>query len=166
MMKKIVNLLFSVIFVFCSISPSLSQNWGGNRASSVVVETPIRENLATTKEISAKVVSSISYTVSASSDGFVLMANIKVGDKIKKNQLIAIQDTSEFEYNLKIKQNQLTDAQLILEDLKNELNEEKNIKEIIQKQLNLLKVNTIELKNCMKAMQFQLKSLRPLRHPI
>ena len=94
------------------------------------------------------------------------MANIKVGDKIKKNQLIAIQDTSEFEYNLKIKQNQLTDAQLILEDLKNELNEEKSIKEIIQKQLNLLKVNTIELKNCMKAMQFQLKSLRPLRHPI
>ena len=40
---------------------------------------------------------------------------------------------------MKIKQNQLTDAQLILEDLKNELNEEKNIKEIIQKQLNLLK---------------------------
>ena len=67
------------------------------------------------------------------------MENIKVGDRIKKNQLIAIQDTSEFEYNLKIKQNQLTDAQLILEDLKNELNEEKNIKEIIQKQLNLLK---------------------------
>ena len=139
MMKKIVNLLFPVIFVFCSISPSLSQNWGGNRASSVVVETLIRENLATTKEISAKVVSSISYTVSASSNGFVLMENIKVGDRIKKNQLIAIQDTSEFEYNLKIKQNQLTDAQLILEDLKNELNEEKNIKEIIQKQLNLLK---------------------------
>ena len=67
------------------------------------------------------------------------MENIKVGDRINKNQLIAIQDTSEFEYNLKIKQNQLTDAQLILEDLKNELNEEKNIKEIIQKQLNLLK---------------------------
>ena len=78
MMKKIVNLLFPVIFVFCSISPSLSQNWGGNRASSVVVETPIRENLATTKEISAKVVSSISYTVSASSNGFVLMENIKI----------------------------------------------------------------------------------------
>ena len=123
MMKKIVNLLFALIFVFCSISTSFSQNWGGNRASSVVVETPILENLATTKEISAKVVSSISYTVSASSNGFVLMENIKVGDKIKKNQLIAIQDTSEFEYNLKIKQNQLTDAQLILEDLKNELNE-------------------------------------------
>ena len=66
------------------------------------------------------------------------MENIKVGDRIKKNQLIAIQDTSEFEYNLK-KKNQLTDAQLILEDLKNELNEEKKIKEIIQKQLNLLK---------------------------
>ena len=59
-----------------------------NRASSVVVETPIRENLATTKEISAKVVSSISYTVSASSNGFVLMENIKVGDRIKKTNLL------------------------------------------------------------------------------
>ena len=103
MMKKIVSLLFPVVLVFSSISASFSQNWGGNRASSVVVENPIRENLATTKEISAKVVSSISYTVSASSNGFVLMENIKVGDRIKKNQLIAIQDTSEFEYNLKIK---------------------------------------------------------------
>ena len=88
MMKKIVNLLFPVIFVFSLISPSFSQNWGGNRASSVVVETPIRENLATTKEISAKVVSSISYTVSASSNGFVLMENIKVASlHCKENNL-------------------------------------------------------------------------------
>ena len=93
MMRKIVSLLLLVIFIFSPISTSFSQNWGGNRASSVVVETPIRENLATTKEISAKVVSSMSYTVSASSNGFVLMENIKVGDRIKKNQLIAIQDT-------------------------------------------------------------------------
>ena len=64
MMKKIVNFLFPVIIVFSLISPSFSQNWGGNRASSVVVEPPIRENLATPKDISAKVVSSISYCFS------------------------------------------------------------------------------------------------------
>ena len=67
------------------------------------------------------------------------MENIKVGDTVKKNQLIASQDSTNINYNLKIKKNQLANANISLEDLVNELKNEKNIKLIIQKQLDIVK---------------------------
>tara|TARA_B100001093_G_scaffold422263_1_gene414774 strand:+ start:288 stop:560 length:273 start_codon:yes stop_codon:yes gene_type:complete len=52
------------ILVILVIPSSFSQNWGGgNRASTVVVESPIKETLSTTKEIQGKVVSSLTSTI-------------------------------------------------------------------------------------------------------
>ena len=108
------------ILVILVIPSSFSQNWGGgNRASTVVVESPIKETLSTTKEIQGKVVSSLTSTISSVTNGIISMENIKVGDTVKKNQLIASQDSTNINYNLKIKKNQLVNANINLEDLVN-----------------------------------------------
>ena len=128
------------ILVILVIPSSFSQNWGGgNRASTVVVESPIKEILSTTKEIQGKVVSSLTSTLSSVTNGIISMEKIKVGDTVKKNQLIATQDSKNIKYNLRIKKNQLVNAKITLEDLVNELKNEKNIKIIIQKQSDIIK---------------------------
>ena len=120
--------LANILIIFV-VPSSFSQNWGGgNRASTVVVESPIKETLSTTKEIQGKVVSSLTSTISSVTNGIISMENIKVGDTVKKNQLIASQDSTNINYNLKIKKNQLVNAKISLEDLVNELKNEKNIK--------------------------------------
>ena len=70
-----------------------------------MVESPIKETLSTTKEIQGKVVSSLTSTISSVTNGIISMENIKVGDTVKKNQLIASQDSTNINYNLKIKKN-------------------------------------------------------------
>ena len=98
------------------VPSSFSQNWGGgNRASTVVVESPIKETLSTTKEIQGKVVSSLTSTLSSVTNGIISMEKIRVGDTVKKNQLIATQDSTNIKYSLRIKKNQLVNAKISLE---------------------------------------------------
>tara|TARA_Y200000002_G_scaffold59170_1_gene44608 strand:- start:101 stop:1657 length:1557 start_codon:yes stop_codon:yes gene_type:complete len=143
--EKIITKIWKSFFlantlIILAVPSSFSQNWGGgNRASTVVVESPIKETLSTTKEIQGKVVSSLTSTISSVTNGIISMENIKVGDTVKKNQLIASQDSTNINYNLKIKKNQLANANISLEDLINELKNEKNIKLIIQKQSDIVK---------------------------
>ena len=138
---KIGRLFFLTGFIIVFfISPGFSQNWGGgNRASSVVIEKPVKEKLSLTKDIQGKVVSSLTSVISSVTSGSIVMERIKIGDRVKKNQLIATQDSNNIKYNLKIKENQLSNANINLEDLVNELKNEKNIKVIIQEQSNILK---------------------------
>ena len=80
MITKILKSFFLTnILVILVIPSSFSQNWGGgNRASTVVVESPIKETLSTTKEIQGKVVSSLTSTISSVTNGIISMENIKV----------------------------------------------------------------------------------------
>ena len=94
--------LTGFIIVFFII-PGFSQNWGGgNRASSVVIEKPVKEKLSLTKDIQGKVVSSLTSVISSVTSGSIVMERIKIGDRVKKNQLIATQDSNNIKYNLKI----------------------------------------------------------------
>ena len=132
-------LLISIIIVFF-IPSGFSQNWGGgNRASSVVIEKPVKEKLSITKEIQGKVVSSVTSKISPVTNGVIIMEKIKIGDRVKKNQLLATQDSKNIKYNLKLKENQLSNANINLQDLVNELKNEKKIKLIIQEQSDILK---------------------------
>ena len=130
--------LTSIVIAFI-IPSSFSQNWGGgNRASTVVVEKPVREKLSTTKEIQGKVVSSAISILSSVTNSIIIMESIKIGDRVIKNQLIATQDSKNIKYNLKLKKNQLSNAKISLQDWENELKNERRIKLIIQEQSEIL----------------------------
>ena len=148
MIKKIkignfnsITLFSFLILVGCLLASNVySQNWGGgNRASSVKVENAKEEILATTKELRGKVVSTASTSLSSVINGIVNLENIKVGDTVTKGQLLATQDSSNLEYNLQLKKNQLANANLSLEELKQELNNEKNILSIVNQQFEIIK---------------------------
>ena len=148
MIKKIkignfnsITLFSFLILVGCLLASNVySQNWGGgNRASSVKVENAKEEILATTKELRGKVVSTASTSLSSVINGIVYLENIQVGETVTKGQLLATQDSSNLEYNLQLKKNQLANANLSLEELKQELNNEKNILSIVNQQFEIIK---------------------------
>ena len=136
-----ITLFLFLIIVGCLLASNVySQNWGGgNRASSVKVENAREEILATTKEIRGKVVSTSATSLSSVINGIVNLENIKVGDTVTKGQLLATQESSNLEYNLQLKKNQLANANLSLEELKQEFNNEKNILSIVNQQFEIIK---------------------------
>ena len=117
-----------------------AQNWGGgNRASSVNIEKPIKETLSTTKELRGKIVTTLTSEINSIKNGLVFLEDISIGDMVKSGQLIAKQDTTNLNYNLEIKQNQLKKAKLLLEEIKQELLSEKEISSIVEEQFEVLK---------------------------
>ena len=72
-----------------------------------LLENAKEEILATTKEVRGKVVSTASTSLSSVINGIVNLENFKVGDTVTKGQLLATQDSSNLEYNLQLKKNQL-----------------------------------------------------------
>ena len=68
-----------------------------------------------------KIVTTLTSEINSIKNGLVFLEDISVGDMIKSGQLIAKQDSTNLNYNLEIKQNQLNKAKLSLEEIKQEL---------------------------------------------
>ncbi len=136
-----ITILFLLIFCLSlQINKVNAQNWGGgNRASSVNIEKPIKETLSTTKELRGKIVTTLTSEINSIKNGLVFLEDISIGDMVKSGQLIAKQDTTNLNYNLEIKQNQLKKAKLLLEEIKQELLSEKEISSIVEEQFEVLK---------------------------
>ncbi len=136
-----ITILFLLIFCLSLQTNKVNaQNWGGgNRASSVNIEKPIKETLSTTKELRGKIVTTLTSEINSIKNGLVFLEDISIGDMVKSGQLIAKQDTTNLNYNLEIKQNQLKKAKLLLEEIKQELLSEKEISSIVEEQFEVLK---------------------------
>ena len=141
--KKLIVSFFILSLILFSTSnfgiKANAQGWGGgNRASSVKVEKPLKEVLSTTKEVRGKIVTSFTTSVSSVINGLVNIEDIKIGDKLTAGQIIAKQDSSNLFYELNLKENLLLTAQLNLQEIKQDLINENKIYLIIKEQNDIL----------------------------
>ena len=85
-----ITILFLLIFCLSlQVNKVNAQNWGGgNRASSVNIEKPIKETLSTTKELRGKIVTTLTSEINSIKNGLVFLEDIFV--KIFFNSFILI----------------------------------------------------------------------------
>ena len=111
---KSLSVFIFIVFFYDNV---YSQNWGGGeRVPSVKVEKVVEEVISTTKEIRGRVVSSYLSSVSPVVNGNYKIQELKIGDIVRKGQVIATMDNSDLLHRILIQENQLENNNLILQD--------------------------------------------------
>ena len=121
------------------VSPSFAQNaWGGKRASRVEVAEINTRVLADLADIQGRVIEGPWYSVTATTDAITNIGAVRLGDLVNSGDVIATQDSTKLELQLKKARAKLLETELRLADSEAELQAEAELLDVYKAQAALL----------------------------
>jgi len=151
--------LFVLAPLFCAFvlgtvsTPASAQNFGGRTATVSVAEAS-EEVLSVFTDVQGRVAADGSTAITATVNAVTTLEDLKLGDRVKKGQIVATQDAADLRHRLALLEAQRAEAKLRQEEASTAIESEKAIIILLEDQLALLKgraerANSLVAKNAL-----------------
>jgi multidrug resistance efflux pump len=136
---RFLGFFLAMLMIAGVVSPSFAQNtWGGKRASRVEVAEINTKVLTDLADVQGRVIEGPWYSVTATTDAITNIGAVRLGDLVNSGDVIATQDSTKLELQLKKARAKLLETELRLADSEAELQAEAELLDVYKAQAALL----------------------------